>query len=246
MGDALIELLPEGLSVERALDVGTGTGKVAGELIRKFPTSSLIALDISTPMLSRAKDALEGEPAFSAITFVTGDFEAFPFKDSSIDLVLSNLTYQWAQSPKEAFSELYRVLNPSGLILLSTLTSGTLEELKESVRLAGGKRPFMDFIEPGELRSSVESAGFELLSFDERACVREYVDMWELLSVLKNIGAANPTESSGDSLASGSFLREASRIYKSRFYFKARGEGMPGSVRATYKTVFLMAKKPHK
>lgn len=250
MADALFELLPPDLKFHLALDIGSATGRVAFELSGRNPSSSVIALDISRAMLKKAKERSSAGGSSGHFSCVVSDFEELPFRSCSIDLVISNLTYQWADSLPKAFEELYRVLAPGGLVLMNTLTEGTLYELKESFGAAeektkkSRKREFMDFVEPQKLRCAVEGFGLKLSLFDERTSVREYKDMWELLSVFKNIGATNPLPVPGASLGLGSLLKSAADIYKERFSLNARGEGEPGKVCATYKTVFIKAQKP--
>lgn len=258
MARALFELLPVGLSVTRALDIGSATGQVARELSIRYPTSRVVALDLSTMMLSKAKENLAKEEEESgrissvAGDYVAGDFEELPFKEGTFDLVLSNLTYQWALDLRRAIDELCTVLAPGGLVLMNTLTYGTLGELKESFSVAEEsfannrthRRLFMPFVESAYIKELLEDSGLILTYFDERSSIREYKDMWELLRVLKSIGAINPMPMLDASLAAGSLLKSAARIYKDRFSLKTH-EGKAGlSVRATYNTVFIMAQKP--
>lgn len=67
--------------VERALDVGTGTGAGARALRERFPAAEVVGADVSTAMLDEAR-RLSPE-----ISFVTADAARLPFDDGSFDLV---------------------------------------------------------------------------------------------------------------------------------------------------------------
>lgn len=128
---------------------------------------------------------------------------------------------------------------------MNTLASGTLDELRQSFSEAEGrfqgshKRPFISFVEPSTLRKHVEGSGLEVVSFEERSYIREYPGMRELLRVLKKIGAVNPLLEGGSKVVSASLLKAAEENYKLRFP-AVDTDG----VRATYKTVFILARKP--
>lgn len=254
MARALFDLLPQALSNAYALDIGSATGSVAGELCARYPSMNVVALDLSTKMIERAKEKLlnEGRERPLHLSFVAADFEELPFPQNSFDLVMSNLSYQWASNLRRAFDELFNVLSPGGLVLMNTLTDGTLVELKESFESAeekfnknySRKRPFMPFAAPAAIKALLEGSGLEISYFDERSSIREYTDMWELLRVLKNIGAINPLPIDSASLGAGSLLKSAAGIYKESFSLKTGKGDAGGSVRATYNTVFIMARKP--
>ena len=65
----------------------------------------------------------------SAGAYVVGDIERLPLATGSIDIVFSNLAVQWCDDLPRALAELYRVLRPGGILALSTLAQGSLEEL---------------------------------------------------------------------------------------------------------------------
>ncbi|MEI9811847.1 MAG: peptide chain release factor N(5)-glutamine methyltransferase [Acidobacteriota bacterium] len=70
----------------RVIDVGTGSGCIAGTLAAEVPTAQVFATDISKAALAVARGNALG------VTFVEGDLLA-GFKDESFDLVVSNPPY---------------------------------------------------------------------------------------------------------------------------------------------------------
>lgn len=104
-------------SVQIALEIGCGTGRVTNHLRKVLPaTSKLVASDISPDMLAVAKEKLK---AFS-IDWEVIDAQQLPFNDNSIDLVVCCFGYMFVQDKSRAFAEACRVLRPGGMLLLST------------------------------------------------------------------------------------------------------------------------------
>src|SRR5881392_2081259 len=70
---------------DRVLDVATGTGLVAGELVRRYDCS-VVGLDQSDDMLAGARARLRAEPELSRrIELVRGEAERLPFPDAEFD-----------------------------------------------------------------------------------------------------------------------------------------------------------------
>lgn len=66
--------------VQRALDVGTGTGAGARTIRERFPTADVVGLDVSPAMIAEARRLVPDA------RFVEGDAAKLPFDDASFDL----------------------------------------------------------------------------------------------------------------------------------------------------------------
>ena len=78
------------------LDVGTGTGVLAFEALRRWPRATVLATDASSGMLGQAKAAavtagLEGDPR---LRFAHCPADALTAGDASVDVVVSAFVYQ--------------------------------------------------------------------------------------------------------------------------------------------------------
>ena len=67
--------------VERALDVGTGTGAGAEAITERYPDAEVIGVDVSPAMLEVARKNIEG------VSFREADAAKLPFGDGEFDLV---------------------------------------------------------------------------------------------------------------------------------------------------------------
>ncbi len=239
VAEELIGMIKDKGRIGACLDVGCGTGFLTKMLKEGTHGSPLYGLDISHRMIEVAGNKLSHIPK---TYLIQADAEGIPFKDSSFDLVASNLTYQWMPDPMWAFSEARRVIKKGGRFLSSIIGHESLKELRESYRLAttiaqrDGLPPFVDFPKSETILDTMERAGFSNISIKETFKIRYYEDMWELLRALKSIGAGNPHMDGDTSLARGRVLRSMAESYRDRFFIEDNG---CRHVYATYHIIFV-------
>lgn len=106
----------EARPTERVLDVATGTGLVARELVRRYGCS-VIGLDQSAEMLAGARRRLAREPALAErIELVQGEAERLGFADAEFDHLTFTYLLRYVDDPAAALAELARVVKPGGRI----------------------------------------------------------------------------------------------------------------------------------
>ena len=100
----------------RVLDVATGTGLVATELVRRYGCS-VVGLDQSEAMLSRARRRLARETVLAdRIELVRGEAETLPFADGEFDAVTSGYLFRYVDDPASTIRELARVVKAGGTV----------------------------------------------------------------------------------------------------------------------------------
>ena len=104
----LVSRLGPGGSV---LDVATGTGLVARELVRSGAARGIVALDPSEPMLREGRRRSAGLP----IEFVLGRAEELPFADAAFDALTVTYLLRYVDDPGATLAELARVIRPDGV-----------------------------------------------------------------------------------------------------------------------------------
>jgi ubiquinone/menaquinone biosynthesis C-methylase UbiE len=117
--------------VQRALDVGTGTGAGARTIRERFPTADIVGLDVSPAMIAEARRLVPDA------TFVEGDAAKLPFDDASFDLATHSNMIPF-------LDETARVLRPGGWTLFAFSS--------------GPETPI--WVEPDRLRRELERRGF--------------------------------------------------------------------------------------
>ena len=105
------------------LELGSGSGSVAAELLRRFPSIHLTATDIDPAMVEAARQHLA---AFGERVDVRqADASALPFPAGSFDSVVSFIMLHHTLRWEEVIGEAGRVLRPGGhLVGYDLLTSG--------------------------------------------------------------------------------------------------------------------------
>jgi len=93
------------------LDVATGTGLVARELLRRGFT--VTGLDQSPQMLEQARGRFGGR-----VELVEGSAEALPFPDGSFDHLTFTYLLRYVDDPAAALHELTRVVRPRGTLAM--------------------------------------------------------------------------------------------------------------------------------
>jgi demethylmenaquinone methyltransferase/2-methoxy-6-polyprenyl-1,4-benzoquinol methylase len=101
---------------DRILDVATGTGLIASELIRRYGCS-VVGVDQSEDMLSRASRRLASEPHLAErVELVTAQAERLPFADGEFDAVTVGYLLRYVDDPAVTMRELVRVVKPGGTV----------------------------------------------------------------------------------------------------------------------------------
>ncbi|MEA2307938.1 MAG: phosphatidyl-myo-inositol dimannoside synthase [Thermoleophilaceae bacterium] len=100
---------------ERALDLGGGDGRLAGEI----DAGEVTVADVSAVALDRARRRLPG----ARVELLVPD-EPLPFEDSSFDLVLCAHVVDHVRDVQLFLSEVRRVLRPGGRVAVVTFAYG--------------------------------------------------------------------------------------------------------------------------
>ncbi|MBI3584044.1 MAG: malonyl-ACP O-methyltransferase BioC [Nitrospinae bacterium] len=242
----LSEIYKRDFSPKNILDIGSGTGNISINLAENYKFSKIVACDIAHGMSVFAQGkrlvlAKAGNRQ-SNIHIATADTETLPYPSNSFDLIASNLMFQWVTDLSKAFAELHRVIKENGYIYLTTLSEGSLYELKDSFELAcqmsykDTSPIFQKFNNEKELKSLMTYAGFNNISLETRDEIRFYPDVETLLRNLKYIGANQSIFARNNGMGIKGVIKEMIIIYKNKY-------GTSQGIRATYSVIFLKGRK---
>jgi len=141
-------LIPLGAALDRlenppsrVLDLGTGTGKAARVVARRFPEAEVVGVDLSPAMIGQAQELLPGDLR-GRVRFEVADASVLGFEDGAFDLVtLLNMI--------PFFEELARIVTPGGrLVFAFSFGSETpIYVPPETLRERLGALGFADFEE---------------------------------------------------------------------------------------------------
>ncbi|MFH1859868.1 MAG: bifunctional demethylmenaquinone methyltransferase/2-methoxy-6-polyprenyl-1,4-benzoquinol methylase UbiE [bacterium] len=102
-----------------AIDLCTGTGSLAVELIRRKEWShlSVVGIDFCDEMLSKAREKLDNPRYKGRVEFVNGLAEDIPFADNTFDCATIAFGLRNVESIQQTFSQMQRVVKPGGKII---------------------------------------------------------------------------------------------------------------------------------
>ncbi|MBO2460559.1 class I SAM-dependent methyltransferase [Actinomadura violacea] len=111
---------------DRVLDLGCGNGHVTRLAARRAPLGDALGVDLSAPMLARAR-SLAGQEGVPNVAFEQGDAQVHPFPDSAFDAAISRFGIMFFADPVAAFGNVRRALRDGGRLafLSMALLAGT-------------------------------------------------------------------------------------------------------------------------
>jgi SAM-dependent methyltransferase len=218
-----------------ALDLGAYHG-LLGRKVAELP--SVGAMIYAESVLALA--ALCPRPALVC------DEDALPFKDASLNLIVSGLALHRVNDLPGALIQIRRALAPDGLFMAALLGAGALSELREALIEAeaegqGGASPrvapFGDLRAYGAL---LQRAGFALPVADAETLTVLYPSPGEVMHEIRALGGGNVLLARSRRPLARRTLKRAEDIYRAR-------HGTPdGKVRASFEIVYLSGWGPDK
>jgi SAM-dependent methyltransferase len=212
-----------------AVDLGTPAGAVRRALADKTSIGTLIAVD-ALPTKGLA---------------VVADEEMLPFRDTSLDLVVSALALQFVNDLPGTLIQIRRALKPDGLFLAALLGGETLTELRQAFAAAeaeieGGASPHVaPFADVRELGALLQRAGFALPVTDVDRLTVRYASPFALMADLRRMGATNALAERRRTPLRRATLARMAEVYAARF------ADPDGRIRATFEIVWLSGWAPH-
>ena len=96
------------------LDVATGTGEVAIQMVKRLGNVNVTGLDPSSEMLHLAEEKTSRPELKGNITLSRGSAEHLPFRDDTFDAVSIAFGIRNTKDPLASLKEMKRVLRPGG------------------------------------------------------------------------------------------------------------------------------------
>ncbi len=119
--DQVLSLLGE-VKEKKILDVGAGTGRLAVRLANLG--AEVTALDISEVMVDKLKKKNH------KLKVILGEAENLPCENDNFDIIIATFLIVHLKDLKRFFDEVYRVLKPGGLFLVTNINQRKAPEIK--------------------------------------------------------------------------------------------------------------------
>lgn len=218
------------------LDVGCGTGYCTRALAKLYPDAFVTGFDIAVPMLSRAK-----EQGSSSLEYLSADAHVIPFKDKSVDFIVSNLALQWCDQTI-VFNEFARILKPEGVVMFTTFGPGTLTELREAWSQVDDFQHVHHFADMHNLGDELLKCRLAEPVMDNETITLTYKNVGDMMKDLREIGANNAVEQQFKGLTGKDRFSRFKEAYKNM----ALEMDFEGRIPASYEIIYGQAWGPIK
>lgn len=130
--DCIAKNYSEKISV---LDIGCGAGNYAVRLLQKVQSADVTLVDLSQPMLEKAKERTTAENKGS-VQIVKGDFRTTSLPEAGFDVIIATAVLHHLRDDDDwerAFSKLYRLLKPGGSLWVFDLVHQSANQIQEMI-----------------------------------------------------------------------------------------------------------------
>src|ERR1700677_4159944 len=123
------------------LDVGCGAGNYTLKLLERLPNLDVTLIDLSKPMLDRAKKRVS-QATSGRITTIQGDIREVAFPDRAFDIVLVAAVLHHLRADQEwrdVFAKFHRILRPGGSVWVFDLVESSIPAIQELMQQRYGE-----------------------------------------------------------------------------------------------------------
>jgi ubiquinone/menaquinone biosynthesis C-methylase UbiE len=106
---AALDRMLEGLDPRVVVEIGAGEGRITERLVERFPTATVVGLDLPDTDLLEEWDEI-------AVPMFFGDATRMPFRDDSIDLVVGLEVLEHVPNPERAIADIARVCRSTAIL----------------------------------------------------------------------------------------------------------------------------------
>jgi len=128
-------------SARHVLDVGCGAGNYTLKLLERLPNLDVTLIDLSQPMLDRARERVS-RATTGRISTVQGDIREVKLADGEFDIVLAAAVLHHLRTDlewQEVFTAFHRALRPGGSAWIFDLVESSIPAVQELMRRRYGE-----------------------------------------------------------------------------------------------------------
>ncbi len=219
---------------DSVLELGCGTGFLTQELCKRFPSSTIDAIDISPEMIELAQEALPNSP----VRWQVADMNQW-HRPQHYDLVASSTVLHWANPLGPLMQNIHRQLSNRGKLVAAIMANGTLTELHQlRQEITPGREPVQPLPSEQQLRTALAEARLEICQWEQVAYQQAFSSSRDLFRTLRHSGfTGGPFASSSDQRLNRTELEQLIQLYQQRY------EDSEGNVQATFRVIYLIAQR---
>ena len=150
------------LTVSAAVDLGCGGGRNAGELLKKYPTAHVTAIDYSSLCVEKAAQYNRAMITAGRCTVRQGDVSDLRLPEASFDLATAFETVYFWPGLEKCFAQAAKVLKPGGYFLICNESDGADPTSAKYEKIIDGMKNYT----PQEIEAALKAAGFSRVEID--------------------------------------------------------------------------------
>ena len=153
--------LPD-IAPEKAIDLGCGGGRNAGELLKKYPKAHVTAMDYSALSVEKAKDYNKPMVAAGRCEVLQGDVSDIRLPAGTFDLATAFETVYFWPGLEKCFAQVAKVLKPGGYFMICNESDGTDPTSLKFEQIIDGMKNYT----AEEIEVALKAAGFSEVTSD--------------------------------------------------------------------------------
>lgn len=152
------------------LDLGAGTGLMAGLVATRYTRATITLMDIAGKMLEEAKKRLENHP--NTFEFIATDYSRTDALDRSYDVIISSLSiHHLTDNQKQnLFETIFHHLREGGIFINADQVLGETEEIEGVYR-----KKWLDQVRDNGVTDSELSAVLERMQEDRMSPLSQHI-----------------------------------------------------------------------
>ncbi len=176
-----IVFLLKGLNIQKgeSIDLGSGTGLLADEIEKAFPTKKITRIDFSKKMLLQNKESSK-----KILWNLNNDL---PPSISNCPLMASNFCIQWLDNPEKIIRDWFSKLSSGGYLIISYPTKNSFPEWKQTCKKANIEYSGLTLPLSKEIIKNFKSN--EIVFSKKYIYVENFPDIYKLFRSMVNLGA---------------------------------------------------------
>ena len=161
MADWGFSHLPE-MKPAKAVDLGCGGGRNAGELLKMYPKAHVTAIDYSELSVEKAKEYNKDMIAAGRCAVQQGDVSGLTLPKESFDLATAFETIYFWPGLEKCFAQVAKVLRPGGIFMICNESDGTDAASLKFEKIIDGMKNYT----AEQIEAALKKAGFSSVSSD--------------------------------------------------------------------------------
>jgi len=150
------------IAPERAVDLGCGGGRNAGELLKRYPSAHVTGIDYSDLSVEKSKDYNKVMIAEGRCEVMRGDVSDLKLLADAFDLATAFETIYFWPGLEKCFAQVAKVLKPGSYFMICNESDGTDPTSLKFEKIIDGMKNYT----AEEIETALRAAGFSFVTSD--------------------------------------------------------------------------------